>query len=225
MFSPTVEAYQHTMLPSTSTMRGVGIGARARFHPGHGLSETQRFGLGRFSVTSRLPSHTSFSDFTTAAVGRDSTRSGSRMATAGSAPVAKLYQELLQQPYPSSTALMAATSNTGSDVGTASSARATAGASVSSTAVAGPSALYLAGMFTLWYGFNAAYNVYNAHMKKDFPFPLASASLHLFIGLLYIFPLWLFGIRKAPDLNVEDIMKLVPIGMYCFACMSGIRGE
>ena len=39
-----------------------------------------------------------------------------------------------------------------------------------------PSGAVLAIMFTIWYGFNAAYNVYNAATKKVFPFPLAIAA-------------------------------------------------
>lgn len=50
-------------------------------------------------------------------------------------------------------------------------------------------------------------------MKKDFAFPWMTATLQLFVGLLYSVPLWFAGIRKWPQLNFDDIMKLLPIAM------------
>lgn len=73
--------------------------------------------------------------------------------------------------------------------------------------------LKMVGLFVLWYGFNAGYNVYNAYVKKDFQYPFAIATLQLFIGLFYAVPLWLLGIRKMPKLSVEDFMRLLPIAM------------
>lgn len=90
-----------------------------------------------------------------------------------------------------------------SEVSSSSSSLATAAA---------PSAAALAGLFTLWYGFNAGYNVFNAFVKRDFPLPWASATLQLLVGMFYIFPLWIFGIKSAPKLNTEDVLKLLPIG-------------
>ena len=80
-------------------------------------------------------------------------------------------------------------------------------------ASAGAESLKMVGLFVLWYGFNAGYNVYNAYVKKDFQFPFAIATLQLFIGLFYAVPLWLTGIRKMPKLSVEDFMRLLPIAM------------
>lgn len=74
-------------------------------------------------------------------------------------------------------------------------------------------ALKMFGLFVLWYGFNAGYNVYNAYVKKDFQFPFATSALQLAIGLLYAVPLWLLGIRKLPKLNKEDFLRLLPIAM------------
>jgi Triose-phosphate Transporter family len=73
--------------------------------------------------------------------------------------------------------------------------------------------LKLVGLFVLWYGFNAGYNVYNAYVKKDFQYPFAIATLQLFVGLFYAVPLWLLGVRKMPKLSVEDFMRLLPIAM------------
>lgn len=69
----------------------------------------------------------------------------------------------------------------------------------------------LLGLFTVWYAFNAAYNVYNAYVKKDFKFPVTAATLQLLIGLLYAIPLWATGIRKFPKLTRDDFLKLLPI--------------
>ena len=80
-------------------------------------------------------------------------------------------------------------------------------------ASAGAETLKMVGLFVLWYGFNAGYNVYNAYVKKDFQFPFATATLQLFIGLFYAVPLWLTGIRKMPKLSGEDFMRLLPIAM------------
>jgi solute carrier family 35 protein E1 len=69
-------------------------------------------------------------------------------------------------------------------------------------------------LFCLWYGFNAGYNVYNAYVKKDFPYPLATATLQLAVGLIYAFPLWMLKVRALPVLNLEDFLKLLPIGTF-----------
>lgn len=68
-------------------------------------------------------------------------------------------------------------------------------------------------LFSAWYGFNAAYNVFNAFLKKDFPFPWAISLLQLAVGLLYSVPMWFLGMRKWPSINFDDLMKLLPIAM------------
>lgn len=91
-------------------------------------------------------------------------------------------------------------------------------------------ALKLVGLFTLWYGFNAAYNVYNAFVKKDFQFPLTTAALQLFAGLFYAIPLWAVNLRKFPKLTKDDLLKLLPIaalnafGHACAVCAMFERG-
>ena len=88
-------------------------------------------------------------------------------------------------------------------------------AASASLPVASPQAetLKMVGLFVLWYGFNAGYNVYNAYVKKDFQYPFAIATLQLLIGLFYAVPLWALGIRKLPNLNMEDFLRLLPIAM------------
>lgn len=66
--------------------------------------------------------------------------------------------------------------------------------------------------FIAWYGFNAGYNVYNAYIKF-FEFPLAIAAMQLGVGLLYCLPLWATGMRKMPNLTLDDFLLLLPIAL------------
>ena len=74
-----------------------------------------------------------------------------------------------------------------------------------------PGISMLAIMFTIWYGFNAAYNVYNAKVKTSYPFPLAIAASQLAVGLLYAFPMYIMKLRTIPSLNFDDFIKVLPI--------------
>lgn len=69
-------------------------------------------------------------------------------------------------------------------------------------------------LFTFWYAFNAGYNVFNAFVKKDFQFPLATAALQLVIGMVYAIPLWALKLRKLPTITLDDFTKLLPIGKF-----------
>lgn len=81
----------------------------------------------------------------------------------------------------------------------------------------GKAALQLATTFAIWYGFNAAYNVYNAFVKKDFKYPWTTSTLQLMVGLVYALPLWGFKVRDVPKINKDDLMKLLPIaGLNAF---------
>lgn len=66
-------------------------------------------------------------------------------------------------------------------------------------------------LFFMWYGFNAAYNVFNAYTKKDFPFPWTTSTMQLLVGLLYSVPLWFLNVRKWPKITLDDFLKLLPI--------------
>lgn len=44
------------------------------------------------------------------------------------------------------------------------------------------------------------YNIYNKRVLNVLPIPWLMASAQLGIGLLYVFPLWLTKLRKAPKL-------------------------
>lgn len=75
----------------------------------------------------------------------------------------------------------------------------------------GTNYLGLFGLFTVWYVFNAGYNVYNAKLKSDLKFPVIISCLQLTIGLMYAIPLWLLNIRQVPILNFMDLVRLFPI--------------
>jgi|LauGreSBDMM110SN_4_FD.fasta_scaffold14541_4 hypothetical protein len=58
-------------------------------------------------------------------------------------------------------------------------------------------ALKMAGLFFIWYAFNAAYNVYNAYIKADIQLPWTISTVQLLVGLLYAVPLWFLKVRKV----------------------------
>jgi solute carrier family 35 protein E1 len=64
---------------------------------------------------------------------------------------------------------------------------------------------------TMWYVFNVFYNIYNKMALNNLPLPWTMASLQLGIGLLYVFPVWLLGLRKSPKLSQDDVKTLAPI--------------
>lgn len=65
--------------------------------------------------------------------------------------------------------------------------------------------------FIIWYSFNAGYNVYNNYTKLDMALPFTIASSQLIVGLVYVLPLWLLGIRSIPRLSFSDFVTLLPI--------------
>jgi solute carrier family 35 protein E1 len=67
------------------------------------------------------------------------------------------------------------------------------------------SAVMTLGIWVLWYGFSASYNVYNAYMRV-FPFPYTVGMLQLVAGLFYALPLWVLGLRKFPDVSVKEVV-------------------
>lgn len=48
--------------------------------------------------------------------------------------------------------------------------------------------------------YDRRYNIYNKRILNILPMPWLMASAQLGIGLLYVFPLWLTKLRKAPKL-------------------------
>ena len=42
-------------------------------------------------------------------------------------------------------------------------------------------------------------------------FPYFVAFAQLVVGLVYAIPLWVLGIRKAPNMNLSDVFTILPI--------------
>jgi len=77
-------------------------------------------------------------------------------------------------------------------------------------AAAEASNLKIAIFFLLWYVLNVVYNDTNKTVLKVLNLPWTLSALQLGLGLLYIVPLWLVGMRKAPKLNAADVTNMVP---------------
>lgn len=52
------------------------------------------------------------------------------------------------------------------------------------------------------------YNIYNKRILNVLPMPWLMASAQLGIGLLYVFPLWITKLRKAPKLAEGSLKPL-----------------
>lgn len=69
-------------------------------------------------------------------------------------------------------------------------------------------------MFGLWYALNIGYNIYNKKVLNLAPgLTWTTAWFQLFIGILYLIPVWGLGIKKAPELTTEEIKKLLPVAV------------
>lgn len=57
-------------------------------------------------------------------------------------------------------------------------------------------------------------NIYNVHVKSQFPFPVTTASLQLLLGsLVCSLPLYLLRLKTFPSLSRGDLLPLVPIAV------------
>lgn len=74
--------------------------------------------------------------------------------------------------------------------------------------------LKIGGLFGLWYALNIGYNIYNKKVLNMVPGLVYTVSfLQLVIGMLYVLPIWLLKVRKAPVLNTEEIKNLLPVAV------------
>lgn len=60
------------------------------------------------------------------------------------------------------------------------------------------------------------YNIYNKRILNILPMPWLMASAQLGIGLLYVFPLWLTKLRKAPKLAKGSLAPLRYVSWYSY---------
>jgi len=74
--------------------------------------------------------------------------------------------------------------------------------------------LKVGGMFGLWYALNIGYNIFNKKVLNLAPsLTYTTGFLQLFIGLLYVLPLWGLGLRKAPVVSNEELKNLLPLAL------------
>lgn len=75
-----------------------------------------------------------------------------------------------------------------------------------------PSSLKIGGMFGLWYALNIGYNIYTKKVLNAVPqLSFTLSFLQLVIGMLYVVPMWITGLSKAPSVSREDMNGLVPM--------------
>lgn len=83
--------------------------------------------------------------------------------------------------------------------------------------------LKVGAFFMLWYIFNIGYNIYNKKALNVLPLPWLVGLVQLSIGLSYVFPLWLTGIRKTPKLTLRNARNLMPVAlMHALAHISAV---
>merc|ERR1719162_2705730 len=63
----------------------------------------------------------------------------------------------------------------------------------------------------LWYAFNIGYNIYNKQALNILAYPWTIATIQMATGIAYFVPLWLTGVRKTPNLKMEDMKVLLPV--------------
>ena len=63
------------------------------------------------------------------------------------------------------------------------------------------------------YVLNVVYNDTNKQVLKVLDLPWTLSALQLGLGLLYIVPLWLVGVRKTPKLKSSDLSNMLPISI------------
>ena len=74
----------------------------------------------------------------------------------------------------------------------------------------------------VWYLGNIYYNIYNKkacialgkniHGHSNAHWALSAAQL--FVGVLFVLPLWLTGARKAPSMTMDNWKELSPVGLW-----------
>jgi len=80
----------------------------------------------------------------------------------------------------------------------------------------------LAAYLAVWYLGNIYYNIYNkkacnalgknAHGHSNAHWALSAAQL--LVGVLFVIPCWITGIRKSPSLTIANWQELAPVGIF-----------
>ena len=80
----------------------------------------------------------------------------------------------------------------------------------------------LTAYLAVWYLGNIAYNIYNKKacnaLGKDIHGHAnahwALSAVQLLVGVAFVLPLWLTGIRKAPNMTLDNWKELAPVGLF-----------
>jgi len=77
----------------------------------------------------------------------------------------------------------------------------------------------LAVLFGLWYWGNAYYNITNKRALNALGGAKGGlvwfiSTFQLFVGVLWVVPLWLTGLRKFPAVTFENFVELFPVGVF-----------
>lgn len=74
--------------------------------------------------------------------------------------------------------------------------------------------LKVGGLFGLWYALNIGYNIYNKRVLNLAPaLTYTTGFLQLFMGLIYVIPLWALNLRKKPEVTNEELKTLLPLAL------------
>lgn len=70
----------------------------------------------------------------------------------------------------------------------------------------------IASLFALWYILSVGYNIFSKRVLNLAPeLAWTTAWLQMALGLLYVGPMWLCGMRVKPELTKGEIVRLLPI--------------
>lgn len=80
----------------------------------------------------------------------------------------------------------------------------------------------LVAYLTVWYVGNVAYNIYNkkacialgkdSHGHSNAHWALS--AVQLLVGVVFVLPMWLTGLRKSPDMSLDNWKEMAPIGLF-----------
>lgn len=69
-------------------------------------------------------------------------------------------------------------------------------------------------LFALWYSLSMAYNIFSKRLLNLAPeLAWTAAWAQMALGLLYVLPTWMSGLRKAPTLTMNEVGRLLPMAM------------
>ncbi|KAL3941909.1 MAG: hypothetical protein SGBAC_003801 [Bacillariaceae sp.] len=72
----------------------------------------------------------------------------------------------------------------------------------------------ISALFAAWYVFSVLYNIFSKTSLNLAPdLAWTTATLQMSMGLLYVIPMWLIGLRRKPDISPKDTLRLAPVAI------------